>query len=71
MFSLLQVIFSFVNGVPETVKVYLEKLGIKVEGEIIAIEDDQSSNSDSLETDSESDDESCDLVCSVIPAEEK
>lgn len=54
-----QVEFLFVNGVPEEVKVFLEKKGIKVGGEIIVFHDPESSpnTSSDSEGDSNSDDD--------------
>ncbi|XP_054266670.1 UPF0415 protein C7orf25 homolog [Macrosteles quadrilineatus] len=64
---------SFVNGVPEIVKTYLEKFSIGVEGQIVTIDDDILSDSDSLSSDSKSvDDNICDTASAfVTPAEEK
>lgn len=48
----IQVVFSFVCGVPENMKTYLESLGIVVEGNVITVEEDFPSDS-STDSDSE------------------
>lgn len=62
LYCIPQVEFLFVNGVPEVVKVFLEKKGIKVCGKVIVFNDPECSPDTSSDSDHDSDSEDDDLA---------